>query len=224
MLTQHCTLGYHQSGTLTLETFAIQVANGIYTNPAIFTDPVIKQIEFEALQQKFNAAASDYATFGSTKKTIFSNARKALIDALDLIADYVDAVALGDESVIVLSGFVPSSAVAQSNIPIQQISTFFVKRTAVMGEIAVEIPAITGHGTVNYFCICSEGSPLTSPVIADGQLLLDATSNKVRYDFAKSRKKVFRGLTPGVYYYFYVFACNTVSVSPLSDVKNCMAA
>jgi hypothetical protein len=47
-----------------------------------------------------------------------------MIDTMDLLADYVDGIANGDESIIVLSGFTPSAAVAQSNLPLEKISNF----------------------------------------------------------------------------------------------------
>jgi hypothetical protein len=224
MSVPHCTFGYHQYGTSTLDTFSSQVSNGIYTNAQPFANPIITASAFSTIQQAFSTAAADYATYGAVKKTTFTNARKTLIDTLDLLADYVDSIAQGDESVIILSGYVPSASISQSNIPLDRIDAFSVKRTNIDAEIAVEIQAINHHGTVNYFCICSEGSPLPNPILVDGQLVLENISNKVRYDFMKSRKKIFKSLQPGVVYYFYVFACNTVSVSPLSDVKSIMAA
>jgi len=220
----HCTFGYHQFGTSALDTFANQVFNGIFTNATQFSAPIIKQDVFNQIKQDFSNAAADYATYGAVKKTIFTNARKKLIDVLDLTADYVDGVANGDESLIILSGYTPSSTISQGNIPLTKVEMFVVRRTTNEGEIAVEIPTINNHGTINYYCICSEGVPLTNPVIVDGQLVLENVTNKIRYDYSKSRKKLFKGLTIATTYYFYVFASNTVSVAPISEVKSIMAA
>jgi hypothetical protein len=68
-----------------------------------------------------------------------------------------------------------------------------VKRTANEGELAVEIPAINHHGAINYYCICSEVIPLVNPTIVDGQLILENVTNKIRYDYSKARKKLFKG-------------------------------
>lgn len=220
----HCTLGYHQFGTSALETFASQVSNGIYNNITQFPAPIIEHDTFSHIKQDFDNAAADYAMYGAVKKTAFTNARKKLIDTLDLLTDYVDGLAQGDESLIILSGFMPSSTVAQGNIPLTRIEMFMVKRTANEGEIAVEIPTINHHGTVNYYCICSEGVPLENLTIVDGQLILENITNKLRYDYSKSRKKIFKGLTIATTYYFYVFASNTVSVAPVSEGKSLMAA
>jgi hypothetical protein len=87
----------------------------------------------------------------------------------------------------------------------------------------LEIPAITNHGSVSYYCVCSHGAPLSNPAIVDGLLNLEQVNHPVRIDFKKSRKKLFKSLTTGVNYSFYVFASNTVSVSPISDLKTVMA-
>lgn len=220
----HCTFGYHQYGTSALDTFANQVYNGIYNNPTSFVTPPIEKSGFESMQNDFSIAAADYATYGAVKKTHFTTARKKIIDALDLTADYVDSVANGDESLIILSGFMPSITTPQGNIPLTRIEMFLVKRTGVEGEIAVEIPVIKAHGSINYYCICSEGVPLVNPTMVDGQLVMDNVAQKIRYDFSKSRKKIFKNLTITSTYYFYVFASNTVSVAPISEAKNLMAA
>jgi hypothetical protein len=224
MSISHCTLGYHQFGTSALDTFANLVFNGIYNNAAQFPTPIIEQASFTNIKQDFSNAAAEYATYGVVKKTYFTNTRKKLIDTLDLMADYVDGIANGDESLIILSGYTPSATIPQGNIPLTRIEMFVVKRTANEGEIAVEIPAINHHGTINYYCICSEGIPLVNPTLVDGQLVLENVTNKIRYDYSKSRKKLFKGLTIATTYYFYVFASNTVSVAPISEVKSIMAA
>ena len=222
MSKSHCILDYHRFNVLALENRASQVANGIYTNTSIFSVPVIAKQEFEAIQMGFSSAAAEYATYGAVKKTAFTNSRSKIINSLDQLADYTDSVADGDESIIILSGFVPSSTVPQSNIPLNKIESFSLTRSNPL-EVTVEIPAITGHGAINYFCICSEEAPIENLSIVDGQLVLDTVTTKVRFDFNKSKKKVFKGLLSKATYYFYVFASNTVSVSPISDVKSIIA-
>ncbi|RAR75308.1 hypothetical protein [Flavobacterium aciduliphilum] len=224
MAISHCTIGYHQFGTSALDTFANQVYNGIFNNPTTFPSPVIDKVVFEDFQHNFSIAAADYALYGATKKTIFTKAKKKLIDALDLLADYVDTTANGDEAIIIASGYTPSITTPQGNIPLTRIEMFIAKRTENEGEIYVEIPPITGHGSINYFCICSEGEPLANPTFVEGKLVLENNANKIRYDLSKSRKKYFKGLMVTTMYYFYVFASNTVSVAPLSNPKNVIAA
>ena len=223
MSIQHCTLGYHQLGSEGLELKATQVGSSIYGNPIPFVNPIVPEATYYSGLQDYNMARVEYAALGITKKTAYTNARKKMIDTMDLLADYVDGIANGDESIIVLSGFTPSAAVAQSNLPLEKISNFTVRRTANDGELMVEIPAITNHGSINYLCVCSQGVPLSGLAIVDGRLNLEQVNHPVSIDFNKSRKKLFKSLTAGVNYSFYVFASNTVSVSPISDVKTVMA-
>jgi hypothetical protein len=223
MAISHCKLDYHKVSVATLENKATQVATGIYGNDTPFSSPPLNEAEFTHIQTDFDNAAADYVTYGAVKKTAFTNAQKKLVSTMDLLATFVDGIANGDESLIILSGFTPTSSIPQNNIPLNRVDTFMLKRTTTPGEILVEIPAIKGHGAIAYFCICSEGIPIDAPLIVDQQLTLDNITNKVRYDFSKSRKKVFKALTPGTTYYFYSFGCNTVSVAPISEVRSIMA-
>jgi hypothetical protein len=220
----HCTVGYRHFGTSQLILFAEAIENGIYGNPISFPAPILSQPAFGLLKTKFITAKTDYDTFGAVKRTDLTTAQTALVDGIDLQVDYVNQVANGDESLIILAGFVPSSTVSQNNIPITAINTFTAKRTEVMGEIAVEIPTINGHGTVDYVCVCAEANPLTLPAFTNGQIVTTTADIKIRIDVNKSRKKKFTGLTPGVMYHFYVTAVNTVSVAPISGVRSVMAA
>ena len=224
MSTIHCTLGYHRYGTSQLDTFSAEVGNGIYTNPTVFINPPFAPAEYDKVRAIFEAAAADYAKYGAVKKTAFVAARKKLIDVLDVQADYVDGIANGDASIIQLAGFIPSSSTPQSSSPLEKINSFIAKRTDNSGEVYVEIPSIKGYGTINYGCIVSEGAPLSAITINDGQITLTDNTATVRIDFNKSRKKLFKSLTIGTTYYFYVYATNAVSVSPISDSKTVMAA
>ncbi|MGL2964577.1 fibronectin type III domain-containing protein [Flavobacterium sp. RSB2_4_14] len=224
MANQFCKLEFHKYGASRLDTFTSQVKNGIYTNPTVFVTPPVSEGDFSRTQETFNAAAADYTTYGITKKTAYLNAKNNLLEELDSLAAYVDTTADGDVSIIALSGFEPSKETYQRATPLDKIETFLLKRTNVAGQIIIEIPVISNKGTVNYCCVCSEGVPIANPELSNGQIILEQGDPQVRQDFNKSRRKVFNGLTPGTVYYFYVFATNTVSVSPISDPKNLMAA
>ena len=224
MLQAKCKLEYHKFSDSALEIRANQVSNGIYTNPLIFTTPPLSLAEFTTIQNQYVTAVSEYNTYGVVKKTALSNARKKIINTLDLLATYIDSEAQGDASKIILAGFVPTSTMPQNSLPIEKINAFSGYRTDNVGEIAIDIPAVTGRGAITYFCICSEGTSIENPTLINGQLVLENTTTKIRCDYSKSRKKLFTGLTPGTVYHFYVFACNTASVAPLSDVKSIMAA
>ena len=212
-------LNFHRFSTTKLDSFANNVLNGIYKNQNVFENPVVDQGTFQKAITIYTEAAADYQTFGITKKTAFATARKNLIDILDQLADYTDKVATGDTSKIVLAGFDSSADIRKSNVTLDKIKNFDLKRTDTEGEIIVVIPPILNHGVVNYFAICSENESRFS--FENDQLKI--TDQTLKLDFTKKRKKSFKGLTPGTIYYFYVFASNTVSVSPISDAKSIMA-
>ena len=219
-----CRLEFHRFGTSTLDTFANEVKNGIYSNTTVFLSPPIIETDFVKFQEKFSNAAADYAQYGLTKKVAFIAAKDVLINALDTLATYVDSVALGNVSTIALSGFVPTSDTVQPSAPLGKIDTFEVSLSKSTGEIVVDIPAFANQSGVNYNCICVEGTPLSNPALINGQIVLHANDPMVRQDFNRTRHKVFGGLTPGNKYYFYVFATNSVSVSPLSNPQSIYAS
>jgi len=224
MANQFCKLEFHKFGASRLDTFTSQVKNGIYTNPTVFVAPPVSEADFTTTQETFTTAAAEYSTFGLTKKTAYLTAKSDLLERLDTLANFDDNTSNGDVSIIALSGYEPSKETYQRATPLNKIETFLLKRTNVAGQIIIEIPVISNKGTVNYCCVCSEGVPIANPVLNNGQIILEEGDPQVRQDFNKSRRKVFNGLTPGKVYYFYVFATNTVSVSPISDAKNLMAA
>jgi hypothetical protein len=223
MVNQKCMRSYHRYGTTEFDTFVNRDINGIYSNLPQFQAPPVTQQNALALQAAYNAAAADYVTYGATKKVALQQAKAIIVDTVNLLADYTDSVANGNESLIILAGFVPSVSVATKNIPLLKVVFFTTKHTAVSGEVVVDIPAITDRGDVFYTAICSEDAPLANPVMVNDQLKVESTDAAVRTVGNKSRKKIFTGLTPGIIYHFYMYATNTVSVAPLIDGKAFMA-
>jgi hypothetical protein len=224
MKTVTCKLEYHRYGTSGIDTFSNEVRNGIFNNPAVFVSPPVTEADVTAQQSTFNNAAADYAQYGITKKVAFIDAKTKLMNTLDGLATYVDSVAVGNVSVIALSGFVPTSDTNQSADGLAKIESFDVSLSKSSGEILVDIPAYPNQVNVSYNCICVEDAPLQAPALYNGQIVLHATDPVVRQDFNKSRKKVFAGLTPGKKYYFYVFGSNTAGVSPLSNPQSIWAS
>jgi hypothetical protein len=123
---------------------------------------------------------------------------------------------------IILGGYSPSGSSQQRNASVEKVTHFILKREET-GIITVEIPPILNRGSIHYFCICSEGKELTPDFYDNGILKIGSTDHAIYYNFNKPRIKTFRGLTPVVNYYFYVFIANATSVSPLSDAKKMMA-
>lgn len=208
-----CKLEFHTFSTSKLNTFANEVKNGIYANTAVFVTPTINEINYRTALADFVAAAADYMLLGITKRTAFDNKQEQLIRFLDSLANYVNLVAQGNVSIIALSGFSPSSSHTERSPILKKLEHFILKRTVVAGEIIVDILPLPNKGGVSYGCLCVEGAPLTRPLFENGQLKWSSGGPAVIQDANKSRRKVFRGLNPGVVYYFYVYASNSASLS-----------
>jgi hypothetical protein len=201
-----------------------EVKNGIYSNAPVFASPPVTETTFVQMQDDFITARSNFETYGITKKTSYTTAKKEVFDKLTQLARYVDTVAQGDVSVIALSGFTPSVTVIKKNEPIEKIRHFDINRNNVAGELLIDIPPITDKGSVHYSCICIKGPDFPEIAVKNGQLEINSHGVPFLIDNTKSRKKKFTQLTPGSQYHFYVYATNTVGVSPISDVKSVWAS
>ena len=219
-----CKLNFRQFSATSLDTFTQLVLIGIYQNATVFVTPPVIEALLKTLYDKFVTAYADFDKYGITKKTNYITAKDELIDALNILAVYVDSVSRGDISIIALSGFDPSKETDEPSKPLNKINNFSVKRSENSGQILVNINAILNYGRLSYGCICVEGQPLENLSVVDGGLVIPAGSPVVFMDYNKSRQKVIKGLTPGKLYFVYVFANNSVSVTPMSDYRQIMAS
>ncbi|WNM20191.1 hypothetical protein [Flavobacterium capsici] len=224
MRIRFCRLNFRQFTATALDTFCELILGGLYQNAATFPAPPHSQVEFVAAKSNFINAFVEYTKYGPSKLTEFMTTYNALIAMLNSLAIYVDSVALGDASKIVLSGFDPSKETPQPVAPLVQATSFTLKRTENTGEIVVNITPVSNFGVVHYGCVCVEGTDIVDLSIINGQLFFQGGTPPLRYDLNKSRRKVFSNLKIGVVYYFYVFVVNSVSVSPLSIPLKLMAA
>jgi hypothetical protein len=224
MLAQYCKLRFGRLKRTDFNSLLNEVKNGIYSNTTVFATPSVTETEFLSLQNIFLAAQANYETYGITKKVDYTTARKAMLDTLYTLAQYVDTIAQGNESVIALSGFTPSVSVPKKNEKLEKISHFEILRTPVEGELMIKIPAILDKGTVHYTCLCIKGSEVPEISTINGQLHINSHGAPVLIDTNKSRKKKFAQLTPGSLYHLCVYATNTVSVSPISNVRSVWAS
>lgn len=217
---QRCRLNYHRFKKTRLHHFCNEIENGIYSNPTVFVAPTLSAAEFNTTKETFFTAKADYDLYGITEKVNYWNARKAMFTALDKLAVYVNDTADGNVSTIALSGFTPTIAEPQKNGTLEKIDFFQIKHTNVSGELLIEIPAILNKGMIYYTCLCIKST--TEPVVTllNGQLKFESSEINLLIDSNKSRKKKFAQLLPGQRYHFYVYATNTVSVSPISEVKS----
>lgn len=213
----YCKLDFHKASVSKLGSLSNEVRNGIYNNPMVFASPPVTAIAFNTARSEFSKAAADNKMYGITCRTAFEIKRNNLMKILDRMAAYVDLVADGGASIIALSGFSPSQGDSMEVTALNKIASFKIE-VPVPGQIDVVIPAINNKGLINYSCICAKGGPLLSTNIINQQFVFATDSPEIRFDCSRGRRKIFRALTPGVQYYFYVYAANSVSVSPLSDV------
>lgn len=219
MKTIHCLLEFRKYRFTKLDTFSNLVYNGIYTNVIVFPNPPVSEAEYKILQSIYVRSSADYKLYGITKKTAMIKAKNNLTDMLVEMAIYVDTLAQGNTSMIALAGFKPSKEKFERVDSLDNIPEFDFIPTRVTGQVNVDILAITDKGTITYSCFCVEGAPLANSRFINGQIVMAADDPQIHFDFNKSRKKVFQGLKAGTKYYFYAFASNTMSVSPLSDAK-----
>lgn len=223
MLTQNCKLRFNRLKKEAFNGLLNEVKNGIYTNSSVFITPPVTEPEFLELHNTFLEARANFETYGITKKTDYIAARKAMFDILMLLAQYVNTVAHGNVSVIALSGFTPTVAVPKKNQVLEKFTHFEIIRNNVEGELMITIPPVLDKGTVHYSCLCIKGPDFPEVSLKNGQIEINSHGAPLLIDTTKSRKKKFTRLTPGSLYHLYVYATNTVSVSPISDVKSVWA-
>ena len=233
----HCSLSYHKSRVDALPVFAVGVRDGIFDNMAVFMTPPIGEPDFGVLIQNYNDRRGAYENGGLAQKGPYQEAKQALMEGLDALADYVNGVASGDENIILLSGFVPTKGFRSDSPKPVQPTGIVLKRPAT-GVIAAE--CANQKVAVNYICMVTVNDPLPSNVVLNenGQLTYtssddapvqdqtdqnasnsaDATTITTAYiDFNPGRRKEFRNLQLGSRYYFYFIAANAQGVSTISD-------
>jgi hypothetical protein len=215
-----CLLTYRSFTNKNLIKFCSLVSSGCYTNTSVFHDPPIPDEDFNIELSKFTDAVAKYDNAPKIEKTNMLNARKSMITTVDKLREYVDAVANGDASIIILSGFTPSKGSSEKSKPVEVTNNFTLKRTDLSGQAEVTIN-YTGTGTPQwYFVVCSTEATLPSTLVENGVLNFGALPEGVRVDISKARKKLFTNLDSGVTYYFYVLVANNINVSPLSDPRS----
>ncbi len=214
-----CMLGYRNYSNRNLINLCTKVSNGIYNDSNEFSTPVVPQAEFENSLHKFTDSVGRFENAPKIERAAMEQARKEIIELLDSLRIYVDSLANGEESLINLSGFVPTKGNVTKTAALELVDSFDVRRTANLGEVEVEIHKNTSVDVVWYFVICSTLSNLSTDTIQNGFLTVQEAHLGMAINFNNGRIKKFTKLSTGVMYYFYVFAVNSVSVSVLSSPK-----
>jgi hypothetical protein len=227
-----CSIGYKKLPLDAIDTFAGGVRDGIFGNPIQFPTSPVLQPAFQACIDDYFNTRSAYKQGGKAQKGPFLLARQKLFTTLDLTAEYVDSVANGNESLILLSGFVPTKGTS-TNVPLPPQLVDIELTRGSTGEIFAQSEPLEVGDT--YVCIMTAGGPIPSDITISGtgqltmgdlQQQLAGASASVQqvsmaiFDFTRNRKKKFMGLTPGITYWFSFFAINATGVGPLSEPKS----
>ena len=217
MKNQICKLNFHYFGKTELDSFANGIDNGIFSNDTVFVTPPLTSSELVHIITDYSTALADYKAYGKIKKTAYLKAKEKLMNALDTLANYVNTIANGDPSIILLAGFVPTADTIQKSPDLSKIEVILVTPSKVNGQVFIETPAITDKGVTGYVLILVSGEPLHMDNFTNGVLNMDSSiEQKILIDFTKTRRKVVNNLDSSILYYGYMFAINPTSVSPLS--------
>lgn len=225
-----CTKSYRRLGLNVVDVFAAGVRDGVYGN-VIFMTPPITQVDFQKLIDNYFNTRALYKQGGLAQKGPFLAAKTAMLNGLDVMAVYVDTIALGDANIITEAGYVPSKSTATkqpkpaqcTGVAATRPSPGVIISTCDKQEVALTyvcivttaaLPAdifITAKGQVLFPGSDPKPAPMPGPMPAPA-----APSEGAIIDFNANRKKEFAGLTVGTRYYFTYFAINSSGVGALS--------
>jgi hypothetical protein len=213
-----CSLKFHRAKILDLLDFGEKVKIGYYKNNPPFTSPVISKAALTALLKDYLEKFAAYDTGGSAQKPDFEKAKRALIKALDSIAEDVNEVAQGKEVVILKGGFIPRKVIrTRKGLP--HTPEFASLRHGNTREI-IAIAKKT-QDAESYTCIVCEGVSAEGKIkIEDNKLIIPKDFANVQIDESKSRKKRFLNLKQKETYYVYFFSRNAAGISNLSEGRS----
>ncbi len=212
-----CSLGFQEYTKAEYTLFCERVDVGIYGNSGTFPTPPLTQAEYEVTFAKYSEAEAVYKISPSIGKTHYLVTKDAMNICLVKTAEYVDTVADGDESIINLSGFVPTKTTTTKSTAIIEPATGTVKRGPNTGQITTESKAIKGKGVIIYNIIVSIGAPLPDGCFVNGELRMASSTVNFVMNITRPRKKVVSNLPPGSTVYVYFLASNPVSAAPIGQ-------
>ena len=215
-----CKVIYRSYGSKFFITFCKLVSNGIYNNPLVFLSPTVHADDFNSTLTKFSDAYGKYKNAPKIEKTNLTNAHNDMLAIVDKIKDYVDIVADGDASIIILAAFTPTKSTTKKSKPVEVTNDFDVTRTNILGQAEVTINYAGKGEPMWYFAICSTDATFPSTLVKDGVLTFNALPDAVSIDISKAKKKLFTNLISGTTYYFYALVGNTKNVSLVSNPKS----
>jgi hypothetical protein len=230
-----CSVSFHRLRVGLVNEFGVGVRDGIYSHADVFVTPAIAEVAFQALLTDDYNKRIAYENGGPAQEGDYKAAREALMDALDIFAEYVDSIADGDENIILMSGFEPTKGYNSERPKPEQVTGVEIKRGA-PGVLIAECDK--QDVAIYYGCILSAGQPLPPEIIISqaGQIKIGgdsspnppdpATGSETEgygiIDLTIHRRKEFTNLTPGVIYYFVFYAVNAQGVGSVSNAVSIM--
>ena len=220
-----CSVSFRKKVGIALENFADLVKTGVYENALVFKNPTITLLIFTALLADFVTARVAYEQGGSAQLPAYKKAMKALIEALNTLAPFVDSIALGDIPTIKMAGFEATfdpSQIGKPGASKVQGLTLVVEGGAVE-ELTSDCESFPA-GT-SFVGILSEGALLPAGVTVDALGAVNIpvnTATRIIVHTSKQRKKKFKNLKSGLYYYCYYFILNKLGASQISNAVKTM--
>jgi hypothetical protein len=180
----HVSLGFAQFTGSGLSNFAVGVINGLTANAAVFPNPSVSVASLTAAQKAFDSALAT-ANGGGVQQTIVKDAsHDALVGLLRQEALYVQQLANGDPSKILLAGFQTATAGHSPQAPMPKaVILQIINETS--GQLLVRLQSIPNAHAY-------EGQLST-----DGGVTWQAAGI-----YSQARRIVVPNLTPGKNYTF----------------------
>lgn len=197
-----------------------KIKNGVYSHPVYFPDPGITEEDYSKLINDYLEVYANYKGHTNPMSVVKTSLKK-LMDATDLLADYVDKQAKNDAILISAAGFKPTlEYVGQKNIPGQCRVTV---KSGHSFELRTNCEKVL---YADYYIALLTDTPLPSgrTYVMNGKIS-SRNLQGINYelDIKKARKKSFTGLKAGAYYYVYYWACNASGAGAMSEAVKMMA-
>ena len=207
---------YHNTTKPLYNTLLTKVNNGVFGHPTEFLTPPLTKAAFLIKVNAYRDANNEYEAGGSDFKGDYELAKGQMINELDVVKAYVEA--LPSFSVILgnLSGF---------NVNKQGISSGLVPTAPVLRTLTRN-----GGGTITFYYNAIDGADYYGTILVEGDSwpancvytsgLLGISKGLtvgIMHNSTKQRTKIHHNLIINQQYTIFSYAGNAVGVSILSD-------
>lgn len=221
-----CKRTYHRTRGIILQNKAEMVKGGIFKHKDLFVNPPFTKAAMKKNITDYTDKRIAHDMGGTAQNRPYVVARIALMEMIDGFADYVDIIANGDKTIIRMAGFEVSYDPAKlkgKKIPanIERLTLKNVRKKS--GVLVAECEFYPPRTSFIGFLL--EGFPLPAEynkIENDTFLLPTNLGINIRIMNKHGRRKIVRGLKPGVMYYIYYLAINNHGCSNLSKAASVM--